>query len=87
MAIWRVLRRAGLDRLRGGHDWDLASLRRVARGARAYRTRPAATAADLDARDSANSTRTLTRFLGAAKPHLVHCRTPSQVSRILRQAR
>src|SRR6185312_8335042 len=87
VAVRRVLRRAALDRLRGGRDWDLASIRRVARGARAYRTRPLATPADLEARDSANGTRTLSLFLVPAKPHVIHCRTPSQVRRILQQAR
>jgi cytidylate kinase len=85
VATWRVVRRATIDRLHGGRDWDLRSIRRVARGARAYRSRPAATDRDLEARDSANSTRTLTLFLEPATTRLVHCRTPAEVRAFLRR--
>ena len=60
VAVVRVLRRALADR---GRDWDLRSVWRVARSARSFRTRPAGTAADLLARDGANSSRTLEVFL------------------------
>jgi hypothetical protein len=63
VAAWRVIRRAVTDRLHGGDDWDLASVRRVLRGARDFRTRPAATPDALRARDGANGTRTLAEFL------------------------
>ncbi|GAA0508398.1 hypothetical protein Ade02nite_61770 [Paractinoplanes deccanensis] len=83
VAVPRVLRRAAVHRLRGGDDWDLASIRRVARGARAYRTRPAATPADLAARDSANSTRTLALFLASSESRLIRCRSAADVRAVL----
>ena len=63
VTTWRVLRRALADRRRGGRDWDLRSVLRVARGARAWGRRPAGTPAQLLARDGANGSRTLADFL------------------------
>jgi hypothetical protein len=72
----RVLRRALADRRSGGRDWDARSLWRVLRGARAYRTRPPATADQLLARDGANGSRTLAAFLAPVPAKVIRARTP-----------
>lgn len=79
ITTWRVLRRAVDDRRRGGHDWDLRSVRRVARGALRYRRRPAATADELRARDGANSSRTLEVFLLSVGDNVLRCGNPAEV--------
>jgi shikimate kinase len=76
----RVLRRAVTDRRRGGRDWDLRSVWRVARGARGYRTRPVATAGQLLARDGANSSRTLAAFLEPVAGKVIRRRTAPEIS-------
>jgi adenylate kinase family enzyme len=73
IATWRVLRRAIGHRRRGGHDWDLRSVRRVAQGAFSYRRRPAGSADQLRQRDSANSSRTLEVFLEPVSDRVHRC--------------
>ncbi|MEV1143487.1 hypothetical protein [Micromonospora sp. NPDC049799] len=81
VTMWRVVRRAIAHRCRGGRDWDIRSAVRVARGARAYRTRPSATEDDLRERDGANGTRTLEAFLRPVARKVVRCRTDEGVRR------
>jgi adenylate kinase family enzyme len=81
----RVVRRALADRRRGGHDWDVSSLWRVLRGARAYRTRPPATAAQLLARDGANGRRTLAAFLAPVAGKVIRGRTAPPVDVVRRR--
>jgi adenylate kinase family enzyme len=81
----RVVRRALADRRRGGQDWDASSLWRVLRGARAYRTRPPATAAQLLARDGANGSRTLAAFLAPVADKVIRGRTAPPVDVVRRR--
>ncbi|GAA4212789.1 AAA family ATPase [Actinocatenispora rupis] len=81
VALCRVLRRAVAHRCRGGRDWDLRSVWRVARGARSYRSRPVGTADELRARDSANGSRTLAAFLRPAADTVVRCGSAAEVRR------
>ena len=79
ITAWRVLKRAIEHRRRGGNDWDLRSVRRVARGALGYRRRAEATADQLHARDGANSNRTLEVFLQPAGNRVLRCSSPASV--------
>ena len=81
VTTWRVLKRAAEHRWRGGGDWDLRSVIRVARGARGFRARPPATAEQLQERDGANGTRTFEAFLRPAGARVIRCRTARQVRR------
>jgi adenylate kinase family enzyme len=83
VTTWRALRRAVEHRWRGGHDWDIRSALRVARGARSYRTRPSATAEQLRERDGANGALTLEVFLRPAADKVIHCRTTAQARRTI----
>jgi adenylate kinase family enzyme len=75
VTTWRVLRRAIRHRRRRGRDWDLLSVWRVARAARAYRTRPIATVDQLRERDSANGSQTLEEFLLPVTDKVIRCRS------------
>jgi adenylate kinase family enzyme len=79
----RVLRRAVEHRARGGRDWDVRSVIRVARGAHNFRTRPPATDEQLRERDGANGGRTLAAFLGPVADKVIHCRTTAEVRRTM----
>ncbi|MBM2622787.1 hypothetical protein JIG36_45535 [Actinoplanes sp. LDG1-06] len=81
-SLWRVLKRAVRHRWQGGSDWDLRSVRRVARGARDFRRRPAATTDQLRDRDGANGTRTLEAFLDGAGDRVIRCRSAREVRRV-----
>ncbi|MEU4219404.1 hypothetical protein [Actinoplanes sp. NPDC026623] len=83
VTTWRVLRRAIEHRARGGRDWDVRSVVRVARGAHNFRTRPPATDEQLRERDGANGASTLAAFLGPAANKLIHCRTTADIRRTL----
>ncbi len=85
VTIWRVLRRAIEHRWRGGGDWDVRSVVRVARGARNYRSRPLATAEQLRERDGANGARTLEVFLRPVAPKVIRCRTPAEARQVIQQ--
>jgi adenylate kinase family enzyme len=85
IAAWRVLRRAAGHWFRGGRDWDLRSVRRVARSAQSYRTRPEATADQLRERDGANSSRMLEVFLLPVTDKVIRCSSPAEVRRAVGQ--
>lgn len=82
----RVVRRALAHRVRGGKDWDLRSVRTVARGAREWARRPAATEAELAATDGANGGRTTAAFLEEYQTKVVRVRRPRDVRRAIRAA-
>ncbi|WP_328674173.1 hypothetical protein [Streptomyces sp. NBC_00328] len=85
ITAWRVLGRAAEDRRRGGQDWDLRSVRRVARGALSYRRRPEGTADQLRERDGANSSRTLAAFLQPVSDRVLRCDSPGAVRQAVRE--
>ncbi|WP_412737333.1 hypothetical protein [Krasilnikovia sp. MM14-A1259] len=83
VTTWRVIKRAVAHRWRGGRDWDIRSVLRVARGTRSYSTRPAATVKQLRERDSANGAHTLEAFLRPATHRVARCRNARQVRQTL----
>lgn len=83
LAASRVVRRAVAHRLRGGTDWDLSSVRRVARSALwGWPRRPAASTELLQLRDGANSRATTAAFIADAR-NAVRCRSRADVRRVL----
>lgn len=81
LAASRVVRRAISHRLRGGTDWDLNSVRRVARSALwGWPRRPAAPPELLELTDGANSRATTAAFV-ADRRNVVRCRTRGDVRR------
>jgi adenylate kinase family enzyme len=87
VTTWRVLRRAVGHRARGGRDWDVRSVIRVARGAHNFRTRPPASDEQLRERDGANGARTLAAFLGPAADRVIRCRTTAEVRQTMEHLR
>ncbi len=85
VTMWQVLRRAIEHRWRGGGDWDVRSVLRVARGARSYRSRPPATAEQLRERDGANGARTLEVFLRPVAARVIRCRTTAEARQMVQQ--
>ncbi len=85
VTTWRVLRRVIRHRRRRGRDWDLRSVRRVARAARAYRTRSIATVDRLRGRDSANGSRTLEVLLLPVTDKVIRCRSVSEARQAVSQ--